>query len=93
MFLSIFGMFLVIIVCLVMGRGTYHPSTILNSNRTSGWGTGAGWLLGIGNGEYAFVAAGACVHISEEVPKPNRKIPLVMLVTPLSVRYVVDYAG
>lgn len=82
MFLSIFGMFLVIIVCLVMGRGNYHPSTILNSTRTSGWGPGAGWLLGIGNGEYAFVAAGACVHISEEVPKPNRKIPLVMLVIP-----------
>ena len=80
MFLSLFGFVLVVIVCLVMGRGVYHPSSLVEYRSTSGWGSGPGWLLGICNGEYAFAAAGACVHISEEIPNPSRKIPLVMYV-------------
>ncbi|KAL4906340.1 hypothetical protein BDW74DRAFT_177354 [Aspergillus multicolor] len=81
MLLSIVGLFLVLITCLVMGKGNYHPGTILDFTRTSGWGPVPAWFLGIGNGQYAFVAAGACVHISEEIPKPNRKIPLVINLT------------
>ncbi|KAJ5380098.1 uncharacterized protein N7496_002526 [Penicillium cataractarum] len=81
MFLSIVGFVLVVIVCLVMGRGTYHPSSLVEYRSTSGWGPGLGWLLGIGNGEYAFAAAGACVHIAEEIPSPGRKVPLVINLT------------
>lgn len=80
MFLSILGFVLVVIVCLVMGRGHYQPSNLIEYRSTSGWSAGPGWLLGIGNGEYAFAAAGACVHIAEEIPQPSRKIPLVMSV-------------
>lgn len=80
MFLSILGFSVVVIVCLVMGRGTYHPSNLVQYRSTSGWGPGEGWLLGIGNGEYAFAAAGACVHIAEEIPNPSRRVPLVMFV-------------
>ena len=83
MFLSILGFFLVMIVCLVMGKGTYRPSSLVEYQPRSGWAPGPAWLLGIGNGEYAFVAAGACVHISEEIPKPSRRIPLVMSVLPI----------
>ncbi|KAJ5678945.1 amino acid transporter [Penicillium macrosclerotiorum] len=82
MFLSILGFALVVIVCLVMGRGSYHPSSLVEFRSTSGWTTGPGWMLAIGNGEYAFAAAGACVHIAEEIPNPSRKIPLVMFVFP-----------
>lgn len=85
MFLSILGFSVVVIVCLVMGRGTYHPSNLVQYRSTSGWGPGEGWLLGIGNGEYAFAAAGACVHIAEEIQNPSRKVPLVMFVCPLLV--------
>ncbi|XRM40062.1 hypothetical protein ABZX51_003385 [Aspergillus tubingensis] len=81
MFLSILGFFLVMIVCLVMGKGTYRPSSLVEYQPRSGWAPGPAWLLGIGNGEYAFVAAGACVHISEEIPKPSRRIPLVINLT------------
>ncbi|OJJ75768.1 hypothetical protein ASPBRDRAFT_117010 [Aspergillus brasiliensis CBS 101740] len=81
MFLSILGFLLVMIVCLVMGKGSYHPSSLVEYQPRSGWGPGPGWLLGIGNGEYAFVAAGACVHISEEIPKPSHRIPLVINLT------------
>ncbi|KAJ5097065.1 amino acid transporter [Penicillium angulare] len=78
MFLSILGFTLVVIVCLVMGRGHYHPKSLIEYRSTSGWEPGSGWLLGIGNGEYAFAAAGACVHIAEEIPHPSRKVPLVI---------------
>ncbi|CAG8047160.1 unnamed protein product [Penicillium salamii] len=81
MFLSILGFVLVVIVCLVMGRGHYRPSNLVEYQSTSGWSPGPGWLLGIGNGEYAFAAAGACVHIAEEIPQPSRKIPLVINLT------------
>ncbi|GLB07883.1 hypothetical protein AtubIFM57258_003251 [Aspergillus tubingensis] len=54
-----------------MGKGTYRPSSLVEYQPRSGWAPGPAWLLGIGNGEYAFVAAGACVHISEEIPKPS----------------------
>lgn len=80
MYASILGIFMVVIVCVVMGRGSYHPSNLVDLKPSSGWGLGPAWLLAIGNGEYAFVAAGACVHISEEIPNPSRKIPLVMSV-------------
>lgn len=80
MFLSLLGFVLVVIVCLVMGKGHYTPSNLVEYHSTSGWSAGPGWLLGIGNGEYAFAAAGACVHIAEEIPQPSRKIPLVMSV-------------
>ena len=80
MFASILGFVLVVIICLVMGRGQYHPSNLVEYRSTSGWSPAPSWLLGIGNGEYAFVAAGACVHIAEEIPQPNRRIPLVMSV-------------
>lgn len=81
MFLSILGFALVVIVCLVMGKGHYHPSSLIEYRSTSGWGPGPSWLLAIGNGEYAFAAAGACVHIAEEIPHPSRKVPLVMFVS------------
>ncbi|PYI16615.1 amino acid transporter [Aspergillus violaceofuscus CBS 115571] len=81
MFLSLAGFGMVVIVCLVMGRGSYHPERLTEYRSASGWAPGPGWLLGIGNGEYAFAAAGACVHIAEEIPQPNRKIPLVINLT------------
>ncbi|KAJ6094544.1 hypothetical protein N7467_002057 [Penicillium canescens] len=81
MFLSLLGFALVVIVCLIMGRGNYHPSSLVEYRSTSGWTPGPGWLLAIGNGEYAFGAAGACVHIAEEIPNPSRKVPLVINLT------------
>ncbi|OJJ30922.1 hypothetical protein ASPWEDRAFT_62284 [Aspergillus wentii DTO 134E9] len=81
MYMSIFGFVMVVIVCLVMGRGTYHANSIVEYRGSSGWGPGPAWLLAIGNGEYAFAACGACVHIAEELPQPSRRIPLVINLT------------
>lgn len=81
MLLSVVGFVLVLVVSLVMGRGTYHPSNLVDYRSTSGWGAGPAWMMSIGIGEYAFAAAGACTHIAEEIPRPSRRVPLVMYVS------------
>lgn len=78
MFLSVAGFAMVLVISLAMGRGTYHPSNLVEFNGSSGWSAGPAWLMSIGIGEYAFAAAGACTHIAEEIPRPSHRIPLVM---------------
>lgn len=78
LFLSILGFFLTFIVMLIMGRGTYHPSNLIDYHGSSGWNAGPSWMMSISVGQCAFAAAGACTHIAEEVPRPTRQVPLVM---------------
>lgn len=80
MLLSILGFFLVIIVCLVMGRSHYHPTTVIEYRGSSGWGPGLAWLMSIGVGQFPFAGISACTHIAEEMPRPGRRLPHVMLV-------------
>lgn len=78
MFLSAVGFVMVMVITLVMGRGAYHPSNLVEYRGSSGWSAGPAWMMSIGIGEYAFAAAGACTHIAEEIPRPSRRVPLVM---------------
>lgn len=78
MFLSVVGFVTVMVIELVMGRGVYHPSNLVESYGNSGWNAGPAWMMSIGIGEYGFAAAGACTHIAEEIPRPSRRVPLVM---------------
>lgn len=78
LFLSIVGFLLTFIVMLVMGRGMYHPSNLVDYQGSSGWNAGPSWLMSISVGQYAFAAAGACTHIAEELPRPTRQVPLIM---------------
>lgn len=79
MLLSIVGFGMVTIVCLVMSRGQYEPGSFITKNQSvSGWGTGVGWLMSIGVGEYGFAGTGAVTHIAEEIPRPGRRIPQVV---------------
>lgn len=80
MLLSILGFFLVITVCLVMGRGHYHPITVIEYRGASGWGPAPAWLMSIGVGQFPFAGISACTHIAEEMPRPGRRLPRVMLV-------------
>ncbi|KAE8147897.1 amino acid transporter [Aspergillus avenaceus] len=75
MYLSILGFFLVIIVCLAMGRNRYQSSNLVEYRGTSGWGPGPAWIMSIGLGEYCFAGISACTHIAEEMPRPGRKLP------------------
>lgn len=81
MFLSVVGFVIVLIVSLVIGRGAYHPSNLVEYRDGSGWSAGPAWLMSIGIGEYAFAAAGACTHISEQIPRPSRQVQLVVYVS------------
>lgn len=78
MFLSVVGFVMVMVIILGMGRGAYHPSNLVEYRGSSGWGAGPAWMMSIGIGEYAFAATGACTHIAEEIPRPSRRVPLVM---------------
>ncbi|KAE8354855.1 amino acid transporter [Aspergillus coremiiformis] len=81
MYLSILGFLLVLIVCLVMGRGHYRPANIIEYHGSSGWGPGPAWLLSAGVGQYCFAATSACTHIAEEMPRPGQKLPHVINIT------------
>ncbi|KAB8206400.1 amino acid transporter [Aspergillus parasiticus] len=81
MYLSVVGLFLVIIVCLSMGRDHYRPTNIVEYHGSSGWGPGPAWLMSIGIGQYCFAATSACTHIAEEMPSPGRKLPQVINMT------------
>lgn len=74
---------MVVIIVLVMGRGTYQPSTIVSTNGNSGWGAGPAWILSMSTGQYCFYGAGACTHMAEEMPRPSRKLPHVINLTML----------
>ncbi|KAL2866926.1 amino acid/polyamine transporter I [Aspergillus lucknowensis] len=79
--MSLFCLVLFIIVLLAMGRGHYRPGNLLLHRNTSGWSTGTGWLLSVVLGEYSFATTGMVVHLSEEVPRPGRNIPLAINTT------------
>lgn len=78
MYLSIVGFVLVTVIVLVMGRGQYNPGSLVSNQGISGWGLGPAWLMSIGIGEYCYFGTGACTHIAEEIPRPGRKLPLIM---------------
>jgi choline transport protein len=78
LYCSIVGFILVTIIVLVMGRGQYNPSSLVSNQGISGWGLGPAWLMSIGIGQYPFFGTGACTHVAEEIPRPGRKLPLIM---------------
>ncbi|KAI9375587.1 amino acid/polyamine transporter I [Aspergillus egyptiacus] len=79
--MSIFLLFLFVVVLLAMGRGQYKPENLVLHRNRSGWSNATGWLLSITLGQYSFSAAGTVVHLAEEVPRPRRDIPLAINTT------------
>jgi len=78
LYLSVFGMIMIIIIALAMGRDHYEPRHLIEYEGTSGWSPGPAWMLSIATGQYCFFGTGACTHIAEEMPQPSRKLPRVM---------------
>ncbi|OQE38274.1 hypothetical protein PENCOP_c008G07654 [Penicillium coprophilum] len=73
--------FLVIIV--VMGAmSVKHDSSYVFAefSNTSGWDNdGISWLVGLLSTVYPFLGYDAACHLSEEMPKPSRNVPLAMI--------------
>ena len=78
LYLSVFGLVMIIIIALAMGRDHYQPKHLVEYEGTSGWSPGPAWMLSIATGQYCFFGTGACTHIAEEMPQPSRKLPRVM---------------
>lgn len=76
--MSLVGMIVVVILVPTMARNKLHPQTIIQYRGTSGWGPAPAWLMGITTGEYLYSGVGAVTHISEEIPQPGRRVPLVL---------------
>ncbi|CAI7587944.1 unnamed protein product [Penicillium bialowiezense] len=84
LYLSLAGYLIVFIVALVMHQHQQPAEFLIRSGLgNSGWSDGTAWLLSISNAMYAYGGVAGVVHISEEMPKPRRRIPQVMALTML----------
>ncbi|CAG8220611.1 unnamed protein product [Penicillium salamii] len=82
LYLSLTGYLILFIVALVMHKHRQPAEFLIRSGLgVSGWSDGTGWLLSISNAMYAYGGVAGVVHISEEMPKPRKRIPQVMLLT------------
>ncbi|PWY89689.1 choline transporter [Aspergillus sclerotioniger CBS 115572] len=82
LYLSLAAYLVVFIVILTMHQEVQPGSFILASGQgNSGWSRGTSWLLAITNSLYAFGGTDGVIHICEELPRPGRRVPQVMIMT------------
>ncbi|PLB46239.1 choline transporter [Aspergillus steynii IBT 23096] len=83
LYLSLAGYLIFFIVSLAMHQQTQPGSFVVASGQgNSGWGQGTAWMLAVSNAMYAFGGTdGAVIHICEEIPRPARRVPQVMIMT------------
>ncbi|PYH75503.1 amino acid transporter [Aspergillus uvarum CBS 121591] len=80
--LTLAGYLVYLITALAMHDHVQGKSFAVASNQAnSGWNSGAAWLLAISNAMYAFASADGAIHISEEIPRPGRRVPQIMIMT------------
>lgn len=71
-----------IVVLVVLARGHYQSASFIFTDREnlSGWSTnGIAYMIAVGNSMYAYIGTDAAAHLSEEVPRPQRTVPLAMM--------------
>ncbi|RAK94419.1 amino acid permease [Aspergillus costaricaensis CBS 115574] len=79
LFLSLTGMALIITISLGMCQEKQPVSFLLQRGYgTSGWNEGTAWMLGIMNTMYSMTGIDAAIHISEELPQPEKRVPQAM---------------
>ncbi|PYH45738.1 amino acid transporter [Aspergillus saccharolyticus JOP 1030-1] len=80
--LTLSGYLVYLITALAMHDHVQGKSFAVATNQAnSGWNSGAAWLLAISNAMYAFASADGAIHISEEIPRPGRRVPQIMIMT------------
>ncbi|KAJ5119221.1 Amino acid/polyamine transporter I [Penicillium atrosanguineum] len=70
------------VVCVLGAMSSKHSATYVFTefSNTSGWGNdGVSWLVGLLSAVYPFLGYDAACHLSEELPKPSRNVPLAMV--------------
>ncbi|KAI2854130.1 hypothetical protein CBS147343_9371 [Aspergillus niger] len=79
LFLSLTGMALIIIITLGMCQEKQPASFLLQPGYgRSGWNEGTAWMLGVMNTMYSMTGIDAAIHISEELPQPEKRVPQAM---------------
>ncbi|CEJ57521.1 hypothetical protein PMG11_06212 [Penicillium brasilianum] len=72
----------VAIVSVLGALSTKHSAAYVFTefSNTSGWSNdGVSWLVGLLSTVYPFLGYDAACHLSEELPKPSRNVPLAMV--------------
>ncbi|KAJ5588033.1 Amino acid/polyamine transporter I [Penicillium hordei] len=72
----------VVIVTVLGAMSEKHPASYVFTefSNTSGWDNdGVSWLVGLLSTIYPFLGYDAACHLSEEMPKPSRNVPLAMI--------------
>ncbi|KAJ5539003.1 Amino acid/polyamine transporter I [Penicillium frequentans] len=70
------------IVCVLGTMSDKHSADYVfkDFSNTSGWTSdGVSWLVGLLSTVYPFLGYDAACHLSEELPKPSRNVPLAMI--------------
>ncbi|KAB8262170.1 choline transporter [Aspergillus pseudonomiae] len=81
-YLSLSGFVIFLVVSIVMHQHMQPQSFLLQSGQgNSGWNEGTAWLLSISNAMYAFGGVDGVIHICEEIPKPGKRVPQIMVMT------------
>ncbi|BCS28163.1 uncharacterized protein APUU_61211S [Aspergillus puulaauensis] len=84
LYLSLAGYLIFFIIALVMHKSRMPTSFLTQPGLgNSGWNDGTAWLLSISNAMYEFGGIDGVVHISEEMPRPGKRMPQVMILTML----------
>ncbi|KAJ5107336.1 hypothetical protein N7456_004011 [Penicillium angulare] len=82
LYLSLAGYLILFIIALVMHKSRMPTSFLTQPGLgNSGWNDGTAWLLSISNAMYAYGGIDGVIHISEEMPRPGKNIPRVILLT------------
>ncbi|KAJ3580470.1 hypothetical protein NPX13_g87 [Xylaria arbuscula] len=81
-FVSVVGfvVFLIVILATASPKNTTNL-VFATSNNQSGWSDGLGFLLSVGTAMYTFIGTDSVIHISEEIPNPQRNVPRTMGLT------------
>ncbi|KIX94978.1 uncharacterized protein Z520_09288 [Fonsecaea multimorphosa CBS 102226] len=78
--LHIVGFLVIFIVLGVMAPKHSADYVFVRVSNSSGWGSdGIAWLVGLLSSVYPFLGYDAAAHLSEEMPRPSRNVPIAMI--------------
>ncbi|BFZ53990.1 hypothetical protein PYCC9005_001021 [Savitreella phatthalungensis] len=71
-----------IVVLCILARDRYNNAGFIftDMSNLSGWSNnGIAYMIAVCNSMYAYIGTDAAAHLAEEVPRPQRTVPLAML--------------
>ncbi|KAJ5211391.1 Amino acid/polyamine transporter I [Penicillium cf. griseofulvum] len=78
--LHVAGFLAIVVVLGAMSEKHSASYVFVEFSNTSGWGNdGVSWLVGLLSTVYPFLGYDAACHLSEEMPRPSRNVPLAMI--------------